>query len=70
MTLADDDDEKWIYRKHTRAKHDVLKYYVDVWTRIVSEEDRTLRLFDCFAGRGDYVRSVGAKPIGLDERVS
>ena len=67
MTLADDDDEKWIYRKHTRAKHDVLKYYVDVWTRIVSEEDRTLRLFDCFAGRGDYVRSAGAKPIGLDE---
>ncbi|RJT04375.1 three-Cys-motif partner protein TcmP [Halococcus sp. IIIV-5B] len=67
MTLSDDDDKKWTYHKHTRAKHDVLKYYSDVWTRIVSDDNRNLRLFDCFAGRGDYVRSDGVEPIDLDE---
>jgi three-Cys-motif partner protein len=67
MTLADDDDEKWTYRKHTRAKHDILKYYTDVWTKIVSNENYPLRLFDCFAGRGDYVNSNGAESIELDE---
>ena len=67
MTLADDDDKKWTYRKHTRAKHDVLKYYTSVWTSIVSNENHKLRLFDCFAGRGDYIKSEGAEPIVLDE---
>jgi len=67
--MADDpheDDEMWIYKKHTRAKHEVLQYYLDIWIKKVSNERRTLRVFDCFAGRGDYVDSKDADPIDLD----
>lgn len=53
-TLSDDDPEKWTYEEHTRAKHEVLSYYFEVWTKIVSTEERTLQVFDCFAGRGNY----------------
>lgn len=66
-TLDHDDDEMWIYKKHTRAKHEVMQYYATMWTKIVSGDYRTLRFFDCFAGRGDYVDSEGAEPIELDE---
>lgn len=66
-TYAHDDDRMWIYQEHTRAKHEVVQYYSDVWTRIVSAPNRRLRYFDCFAGRGDYVESKGADPIQLDE---
>lgn len=66
-TLDHDDDDMWIYRKHTRAKHEVMKYYSTMWSRIVSTDYRTLRFFDCFAGRGDYVDSEGAEPIELEE---
>ncbi len=64
--LADDDERKWIYREHTRAKHEVLHYYLKVWTSIVSDPRFDLRIFDCFAGRADYIDSVGAEPIKLE----
>lgn len=62
MPLPDDHDEKWIYKEHTRAKHDVLHYYLTIWASKVSNKNYSLRIFDCFAGRGDYVSSDG--PIG------
>lgn len=64
--LPDDHEEKWVYKKHTRAKHEVLHYYLKVWTSITSNPDYDLRIFDCFAGRGDYVDSDGADPIQLE----
>jgi three-Cys-motif partner protein len=63
--LPDDHPEKWKYQEHTRAKHKVLHYYTDVWTRIVSNERYKVRLFDCFAGRGDYESSNEVEPISL-----
>lgn len=68
--LPDDHEDKWVYRKHTRAKHEVLHYYLKVWTSIVSNPRYTIRVFDCFAGRGDYVDSEGAPPILLDNITS
>jgi len=68
--LADEADDKWIYKKHTRAKHEVLHYYLKVWTSIVSNENYDLKIFDCFAGRGDYVDTDGAEPIELDNITS
>lgn len=64
--LPDDDPEKWTYQGHTRAKHEALRYYLDVWTRIVSNENYPLRVYDCFAGRGDYFGSDGTSAIQLD----
>lgn len=64
--LPDDHIEKWTYKKHTRSKHDVLHYYLDVWTKIVSDENFSLRVFDCFAGRGDYYETEGAEAKPLD----
>lgn len=64
--LPDDHEDKWEYQAHTRAKHNVLQYYLDVWTKIVSGERHKLRVFDCFAGRGDYLDSDGTEPISLE----
>lgn len=65
-TLPDDHPDKWVYQDHTRAKHEVLRYYLVPWTRIVSDKKRKLRVFDCFAGRGDYTASDGTNPIALE----
>lgn len=64
--LPDEDEGKWVYKKHTRASHEVLHYYLKVWTSIVSKRRHDLRIFDCFAGRGDYVDTDDAEPIDLE----
>lgn len=52
---SDDSDEKWEgYPGHTKAKHDLLGYYLDIWFRKLGSSQRKLRVFDCFAGRGEY----------------
>jgi three-Cys-motif partner protein len=62
----DDADEKWEgYPKHTRAKHDLLKYYIDIWCKILGASGDKLRIFDCFAGRGEYDLKDGQEPISL-----
>lgn len=65
-TYRDDHPEKWIYQNHSKAKHDILAYYLDTWTRIVSDSRYKIRVFDCFAGRGDYQDSDGAVPVPLE----
>lgn len=66
--LPDDHDEKWGYTGHTRAKHDLLRYYLVQWVKKLSgpNNDRKLRLFDCFAGRGAYVEPGNGEPINLE----
>lgn len=63
---TDDHPDKWQYQQHTRAKHDVLHYYLKIWTSIVSKEKYSLRVFDCFAGRGAYYGTDGAEPKPLE----
>lgn len=65
MVLDDDNDEKWIYREHTAAKHEVYRKYLTPWTnKLTSYNHRAnqfnkVRIVDCFAGRGEYVRTEG-----------
>lgn len=62
----DDHPKKWVYQLHTRAKHDVLHYYLKIWASIVSKQKYSLRIFDCFAGRGSYYEADGAEPKPLE----
>jgi len=61
LVLDDDDPEKWEYDSHTKAKHEVIKKYIQPWTYKLAKYNKKsgqknkLRIFDCFAGRGEYV---------------
>lgn len=64
--LDDADDDKWIYREHTAAKHEVYQKYLTPWTYKLSSFSDKLRVVDCFAGRGSYVSSDGSPPVELE----
>lgn len=65
--LPDDSDEKWEgYPGHTKAKHELLGYYLDIWFRKLGHPGRKMRVFDCFAGRGEYYPESGDKKLKLD----
>ncbi|MFB6186181.1 MAG: three-Cys-motif partner protein TcmP, partial [Halobacteriaceae archaeon] len=65
--LDDDDDEKWVgYPGHTRAKHELLKYYLDIWFRVLGHPQYNLRIFDCFAGRGEYYPEDQDEPLEIE----
>lgn len=73
MVLDDSDDEKWVYREHTSAKHEVYRKYLNPWVnKLTSYNERAnqynkIRIVDCFAGRGSYVRTVDCEPQRLEE---
>ena len=67
MVLDDDDDEKWRYREHTAAKHEVYQKYLTPWTYKLSSFNNRLRVVDCFAGRGEYVEAVDCEGVQLEE---
>jgi len=46
--------EKWVYREHTRAKHQILEKYLRAWIPIMWRYHRRICYFDGFAGRGEY----------------
>lgn len=72
MPHADDDDEKWVYRAHTRAKHEVLHKYLEPWINKLTTYNQKsgsrnkIRIVDCFSGRGSYVDSEDTKPWHLE----
>ena len=67
MTTDDDADEKWEkYPGHTRAKHNLLKYYLDIWIKMLGDKDRKIRIFDCFAGRGEYYPEDSVEPLEIN----
>lgn len=64
----DDADEKWEgYPGHTRAKHRLCGYYLDIWFRKLGHHNRKLRVFDCFAGRGEYYPEEGDESLDLKQ---
>lgn len=71
MPLADDDDQKWIYRAHTKAKHEVLHNYLKPWiNKLTSYNNRAdqynkIRIVDCFSGRGRYAACENTAPWEL-----
>lgn len=72
MVLDDDDDEKWTYREHTAAKHEVYQKYLTPWTYKLTylNEQRgrhnKIRIVDCFAGRGSYVEAVDCEGVTME----
>ncbi len=63
---SDDADEKWEgYPGHTRAKHELVQYYLDIWFRKLGRSGRKMRVFDCFAGRGKYYLKKDDRPLYL-----
>lgn len=67
MVLDDDDAQKWKYREHTAAKHEVYQKYLTPWTYKLASFNNRLRVFDCFAGRGDYVEAVDCEGVELED---
>lgn len=67
MVLDDDDDDKWVYREHTAAKHEVYRKYLTPWTYKLASFNNKLRVIDCFSGRGEYVDAEGCEGVQLDE---
>ena len=35
MTLPDDTLEKWVYKEHTKVKHEILSKYITGWIKIL-----------------------------------
>lgn len=62
--LLDDDPRKWDYTEHARAKHEILKRYLDAWYSILgSSRAKRLVILDGFAGRGRYIGGESGSPL-------
>jgi len=62
MAVPDDSEEKWILKKHTIVKHQLLKEYLHPWSVILGKY-HNINIFDCFAGRGRYTNSKEGSPL-------
>lgn len=59
----DSDPFKWKYAPHTKAKHDILAYYLDGWYPILARWHGRLLFLDGFAGRGRYESGEEGSPL-------
>lgn len=57
------DDSKWSLDEHTRRKHRVLSYYLQIWSQILGNPFANLVYWDFFAGRGDYSGGEPGSPL-------
>lgn len=64
MTLPDDTLEKWVYKEHTKVKHEILSKYITGWIKILGTFHK-LYIFDCFAGRGKYKDGSDGSPLRI-----
>jgi len=65
MSYKDSSPEKWVYREHTRVKHELLKKYLYVWIIKLGRFHGKIIFFDGFAGRGEYTDEQTGKVIAL-----
>lgn len=61
--MKDSDPEKWIYREHTRVKHEILEKYLRGWVPILGKYHKRICYFDGFAGRGEYEGGFPGSPV-------
>jgi three-Cys-motif partner protein len=61
--LDDSDKEKWVYREHTRVKHELLQKYLRGWMPILGKRHPRIVYVDGFAGRGEYSDGSAGSPI-------
>lgn len=61
---GDADPSKWEYPPHTRAKHDILRYYLGGWfPKLALGGNQRVVFLDGFAGRGRYNNGEKGSPI-------
>ena len=53
----------WPLEPHTKAKHEILKYYLGAWFPILASVHLRLLYVDGFAGPGEYKRGEDGSPI-------
>lgn len=56
-------DTLWQLEKHSRAKHQILRSYLEAWLPIMSKWNRRLILVDGFAGPGRYEGGEEGSPL-------
>ena len=53
----------WAMEPHTKAKHEILSYYLKGWLTILANFHRRLLYVDGFAGPGEYTGGEDGSPI-------
>jgi len=53
----------WNLKPHTRAKHLILKSYLDAWLPILTSWNKRVIYIDGFAGPGEYIGGEDGSPI-------
>ncbi len=53
----------WKIEPHTRAKHEILKRYLQAWFPIMTKNNHRIIVLDGFAGPGEYVDSSEGSPL-------
>lgn len=53
----------WTIEPHTRAKHEILQYYLEAWFPILSRWSRRIIYLDGFAGPGVYAGGEDGSPV-------
>src|SRR6266511_1485372 len=56
-------DTRWSIPEHTRAKHIILRRYLDAWFPIMATQSQRLVYIDGFAGPGRYADGDDGSPI-------
>ncbi|WP_157181405.1 three-Cys-motif partner protein TcmP [Actinopolymorpha alba] len=60
---SDADPSKWNCPAHTKAKHEMLRRYLDGWYPILSKWNGRILFLDGFAGRGRYNDGSEGSPL-------
>lgn len=55
--------DKWIYRRHTQVKHEILADYLDRWVNILGTGHWRIYYVDGFAGRCEYFREENGSKV-------
>lgn len=64
--MASPKDVVWAIEPHTRAKHEILKRYLQAWFPIMAQRNGRIIMLDGFAGPGEYIDgSIGSPLIAL-----
>lgn len=53
----------WPLKPHTRAKHEVLKHYLEAWFPVLGSRNGRILFIDGFAGPGKYAGGEPGSPI-------
>lgn len=63
MRMAKPTETVWSIEEHTKAKHQILRGYLDAWFPIMSARNGRLLYIDGFAGPGIYAGGEPGSPI-------